>query len=136
MENCHFFKISPGFKSVNFALHIGKSNYDSCKMAFTRFFAETLGLSLVLFWGWVNILTQHDLFSGTCILIHGQVVHRSDHNKSDKSRHAYTFHVYDAKNSKYSEDNWLQTSEGFKSIYKNYWTNITLIHCWEDWYEV
>ncbi|XP_050542248.1 uncharacterized protein LOC126906052 isoform X2 [Daktulosphaira vitifoliae] len=29
------------------------------------------------------------------ILIHGRVVHKSDHNKSLLSRHAYTFHVYD-----------------------------------------
>ncbi|XP_054273261.1 phytanoyl-CoA dioxygenase domain-containing protein 1 homolog isoform X2 [Macrosteles quadrilineatus] len=57
---------------------------------------------------------------GTCIVIHGQVVHKSEHNKSQKSRHAYTFHVIDAKNSKYSQENWLQTEEGFKSVYQNY----------------
>ncbi|XP_046672571.1 phytanoyl-CoA dioxygenase domain-containing protein 1 [Homalodisca vitripennis] len=57
---------------------------------------------------------------GACIIIHGQVVHRSDHNRSDKSRHAYTFHVFDAKHSTYSKDNWLQTSEKFKSMYKNF----------------
>jgi len=57
---------------------------------------------------------------GTCIVIHGQTVHRSEHNRSSKSRHAYTFHVIDEKNSKYPKENWLQTKEGFKSVYKNY----------------
>uniref|UniRef100_A0A1B6LY19 Phytanoyl-CoA dioxygenase domain-containing protein 1 n=1 Tax=Graphocephala atropunctata TaxID=36148 RepID=A0A1B6LY19_9HEMI len=57
---------------------------------------------------------------GACVIIHGQVVHRSDHNRSNKSRHAYTFHVFDSKHSTYSRDNWLQTSEEFKSMYKNF----------------
>lgn len=57
---------------------------------------------------------------GTCIIIHGEVVHCSHHNKSLKSRHVYTFHVMDAAKSKYSPDNWLQTKDGFKSVYKNY----------------
>lgn len=48
---------------------------------------------------------------GTCILIDGQVVHKSDHNKSDKSRHVYTFHVIETEDTKYSEDNWLQAPE-------------------------
>nr|CAD7461163.1 unnamed protein product [Timema tahoe] len=58
---------------------------------------------------------------GTCILIHGLVVHRSDLNKSSKSRHAYTFHVIDNKNATYSPDNWLQLKPGesFPSLYKN-----------------
>nr|CAD7392645.1 unnamed protein product [Timema cristinae] len=57
----------------------------------------------------------------TCILIHGLVVHRSDPNKSSKSRHAYTFHVIDSKNATYSSDNWLQLKPGesFPSLYKN-----------------
>nr|CAD7194641.1 unnamed protein product [Timema douglasi] len=57
----------------------------------------------------------------TCILIHGLVVHRSDPNKSSKSRHAYTFHVIDSKNVTYSPDNWLQLKPGesFPSLYKN-----------------
>nr|CAD7585697.1 unnamed protein product [Timema genevievae] len=62
---------------------------------------------------------DHD--SSTCILIHGLVVHRSDLNKSSKSRHAYTFHVIDSKNATYSPDNWLQlkAGESFPSLYKN-----------------
>ncbi|XP_063919973.1 phytanoyl-CoA dioxygenase domain-containing protein 1 isoform X2 [Zophobas morio] len=57
---------------------------------------------------------------GTCILIHGQVVHYSHPNKSNKSRHAYTFHVVEQKNTKYSEDNWLQAPDKpFLSLYRN-----------------
>ncbi|XP_059059802.1 phytanoyl-CoA dioxygenase domain-containing protein 1 [Achroia grisella] len=57
---------------------------------------------------------------GTCILIHGHVVHKSAHNKSDKSRHAYTFHVIEKQNNQYSPDNWLQ--EGPKAPFVNVYT--------------
>lgn len=50
-------------------------------------------------------------FSGSCILIHSQCVHRSEPNRSQKSRHAYTFHVIETKNTKYSEKNWLQLAK-------------------------
>uniref|UniRef100_A0A1B0CGX0 Putative peroxisomal phytanoyl-coa hydroxylase n=1 Tax=Lutzomyia longipalpis TaxID=7200 RepID=A0A1B0CGX0_LUTLO len=45
---------------------------------------------------------------GTLVLIHSQVVHRSDQNKSNKERHAYTFHVIETDGVTYSEENWLQ----------------------------
>ncbi|OQV21799.1 Phytanoyl-CoA dioxygenase domain-containing protein 1 [Hypsibius exemplaris] len=48
---------------------------------------------------------------GSLVLIHGNVIHRSEKNKSDKSRHAYTFHVVDFHNATYSPENWLQQSE-------------------------
>ncbi|XP_041987309.1 phytanoyl-CoA dioxygenase domain-containing protein 1 [Aricia agestis] len=56
---------------------------------------------------------------GTCILIHGNVIHKSAHNKSDKSRHAYTFHVIEKHDNKYSPDNWLQEGPGapFLNVY-------------------
>uniref|UniRef100_A0A8D8UXX0 Phytanoyl-CoA dioxygenase domain-containing protein 1 n=1 Tax=Cacopsylla melanoneura TaxID=428564 RepID=A0A8D8UXX0_9HEMI len=54
---------------------------------------------------------------GTCVLIHGQVVHRSEPNRSNDSRHAYTFHLYDQGVSKYSPENWLQR-EKFPRIYQ------------------
>ncbi|XP_012259637.2 phytanoyl-CoA dioxygenase [Athalia rosae] len=57
---------------------------------------------------------------GTCILLHGQVVHFSNANKSQKSRHAYAYHVIETKNVQYSKDNWLQPpSEGFPLLYRN-----------------
>ncbi|KAI8043868.1 hypothetical protein M5D96_000011, partial [Drosophila gunungcola] len=53
--------------------------------------------------------TPMQVSKGTCILIHGNVVHKSEPNRSQKSRHAYTFHVIETENNvKYSEDNWLQ----------------------------
>ncbi|KAG8226171.1 hypothetical protein J437_LFUL012346 [Ladona fulva] len=58
---------------------------------------------------------------GTCVLIHGLVVHRSDANVSDDPRHAFTFHVLDQEGAKYSPDNWLQLPQGqtFLSLYAN-----------------
>ncbi|XP_078282202.1 phytanoyl-CoA dioxygenase domain-containing protein 1 [Rhinoraja longicauda] len=45
---------------------------------------------------------------GGLILIHGQVVHKSALNTSDKSRHAYTFHIMESRDCHWSEENWLQ----------------------------
>ncbi|CAH1115795.1 unnamed protein product [Psylliodes chrysocephalus] len=56
---------------------------------------------------------------GSCILIHGQVVHYSEANKSSKPRHAYTFHVIEQKNTTYSKDNWLQPTRTFLNLYRN-----------------
>ncbi|XP_019870194.2 phytanoyl-CoA dioxygenase domain-containing protein 1 homolog isoform X2 [Aethina tumida] len=57
---------------------------------------------------------------GSCVLIHGQVVHFSEPNKSKSSRHAYTFHIVEQKNTKYSDNNWIQPKEKpFMSLYKN-----------------
>lgn len=57
---------------------------------------------------------------GSLIILDGQVVHYSKPNKSDASRHAYTFHVIETKNVIYSKDNWLQPSgSGFPLIYRN-----------------
>nr|KAG5689864.1 hypothetical protein BaRGS_002375 [Batillaria attramentaria] len=42
---------------------------------------------------------------GTLVLIHGEVVHKSEHNYSDKSREIYTFHLFDQATSKYDERN-------------------------------
>ena len=43
---------------------------------------------------------------GSAILIDGRVVHRSSANTSPKSRHIYTFHVYESENAEFSKDNW------------------------------
>ncbi|KAL1516624.1 hypothetical protein ABEB36_000510 [Hypothenemus hampei] len=68
-----------------------------------------------------NSFTPVPVPKGSLVLIHGQVVHQSEVNKSEGSRHAYTFHIVEQKNTKYSEENWLQpTSENsFLSLYKN-----------------
>lgn len=45
---------------------------------------------------------------GSCVLLHGLVVHKSAHNKSDLPRPAYTFHVVEKNRNIYSPENWLQ----------------------------
>lgn len=47
---------------------------------------------------------------GSMVVIHGEVVHKSEHNKSNKSRQIYTFHMFDQKNTTYSKQNWLQAT--------------------------
>eukprot|EP00118_Oscarella_pearsei_P025585 m.308419 g.308419 ORF g.308419 m.308419 type:complete len:287 (+) comp43962_c0_seq1:132-992(+) len=48
---------------------------------------------------------------GSLVLIHGEVVHKSQANRSDKSRHIYTFHVIETDGCEYSKENWLQPTE-------------------------
>ncbi len=47
---------------------------------------------------------------GTAIILNGLLPHKSEHNFSDKPRHAYTLHIIEGDESKahYLEDNWLQ----------------------------
>ena len=60
--------------------------------------------------------TPLEVTKGTLVLLHGRLPHYSCENKSNKSRHAYTFHIIDG-NSHYLNDNWLQrnnlTLKGF-----------------------
>lgn len=55
--------------------------------------------------------------AGDALLIHGQVVHKSEANTSPISRNVYTFHVIETHKSEYSKENWLQTKEPFPLIY-------------------
>lgn len=49
---------------------------------------------------------------GSLVLIHGQVVHKSENNESDLARHAYTFNIIETNgSSEYSTRNWLQPTE-------------------------
>uniref|UniRef100_A0A8C5S198 Phytanoyl-CoA dioxygenase domain-containing protein 1 n=1 Tax=Laticauda laticaudata TaxID=8630 RepID=A0A8C5S198_LATLA len=45
---------------------------------------------------------------GDLILIHGEVVHKSEGNYSEASREVYTFHLMEAKDAVWSAENWLQ----------------------------
>ncbi|KAJ2088057.1 hypothetical protein IW138_004477 [Coemansia sp. RSA 986] len=51
-----------------------------------------------------------EVSAGALVLIHGQVLHKSAHNHSPKSRWIYTFHIIDGE-CKYDERNWLQMRE-------------------------
>ncbi|XP_055357846.1 phytanoyl-CoA dioxygenase domain-containing protein 1 homolog [Paramacrobiotus metropolitanus] len=57
---------------------------------------------------------------GSLVLIHGNVIHKSEDNTSDKPRNAYTFHVVDFNNARYSPENWLQPTEAmpFPKLYE------------------
>lgn len=50
------------------------------------------------------LLLNHKI--GGLILIHGEVVHKSEPNLSEKSRHVYTFHIMEAKDTAWSPENW------------------------------
>jgi phytanoyl-CoA hydroxylase len=52
-------------------------------------------------------LVPLEVEEGTLVVLHGLLPHWSAPNRSDRSRHAYTLHVIDARAS-YSADNWLQ----------------------------
>ena len=58
---------------------------------------------------------------GSLVLIHGEVVHKSGSNPSERSRNIYTFHLYDAGTSVWSEENWLQPTEAtpFPCLYSD-----------------
>lgn len=55
--------------------------------------------------------------AGTLVLIHGNILHKSEANTSGKSRFIYTFHVIEG-DQKYDERNWLQPpAKGFSKLY-------------------
>ncbi|AEO63478.1 5aca7fb2-ae02-454c-8004-2b91c042638c [Thermothielavioides terrestris] len=57
--------------------------------------------------------------AGTLVLIHGNLLHKSERNLSQKGRIIYTFHIIEgAEGWKYDERNWLQPPpEGFTKLY-------------------
>jgi phytanoyl-CoA hydroxylase len=50
--------------------------------------------------------------AGTLVVLHGLLPHYSAPNRSERSRHAYTLHVVDAR-ARYSAANWLQRDASF-----------------------
>lgn len=55
--------------------------------------------------------------AGTLVLIHGNLLHKSERNSSSSSRLIYTFHVIDGVN-EYDTQNWLQPpSQGFSKLF-------------------
>lgn len=50
--------------------------------------------------------------TGDLVLIHGSVLHKSERNRSDKTRFAYTFHMIESPPlAVYDDKNWLQPTE-------------------------
>ncbi|KAL8729168.1 MAG: hypothetical protein Q9166_004907 [cf. Caloplaca sp. 2 TL-2023] len=65
-----------------------------------------------------EIYTMAEVKAGTLVLIHGNLLHKSEKNRSEKSRFIYTFHVIEGENT-YDDKNWLQPPEkGFSRLYQ------------------
>ena len=61
--------------------------------------------------------TLGEVEAGTLVLIHGNLLHKSEKNASGKSRFIYTFHIIEGEND-YDGRNWLQPPEkGFTRLY-------------------
>ncbi|KAL9000507.1 MAG: hypothetical protein Q9169_000800 [Polycauliona sp. 2 TL-2023] len=64
-----------------------------------------------------EIYTMGEVTAGTLVLIHGNLLHKSEKNLSGKSRFIYTFHVIEGDHD-YDERNWLQPPQkGFSKLY-------------------
>ena len=60
--------------------------------------------------------TIGEVKAGTLVLIHGNILHKSERNVSGKSRFIYTFHVIEGEQ-RYDARNWLQPpKEGFSKL--------------------
>ncbi|KFH45231.1 Phytanoyl-CoA dioxygenase domain-containing protein-like protein [Hapsidospora chrysogenum ATCC 11550] len=56
--------------------------------------------------------------AGDLILIHGNLLHKSEKNTSQKGRIIYTYHIIENEGTKYDQRNWLQPpEEGFTKLY-------------------
>ena len=56
--------------------------------------------------------------AGDLVLIHGNLLHKSERNTSQKGRIIYTFHIIEGQGSEYDGRNWLQPPEdGFTKLY-------------------
>ena len=56
--------------------------------------------------------------AGTLVLIHGNLLHKSERNTSQKGRIIYTFHVIEGEGKEYDGKNWLQPpASGFTKLY-------------------
>ena len=52
-----------------------------------------------------------EMKKGSVIIFPGHLIHKSYANTSEKSRYAYTWHLFDGAKSKWSPENWLQRPE-------------------------
>jgi phytanoyl-CoA hydroxylase len=63
-----------------------------------------------------EVYDMGEVKAGTLVLIHGNILHKSEKNTSQKSRNIYTFHVIEGEE-RYDERNWLQPpEEGFSRL--------------------
>ncbi|KAH9906657.1 phytanoyl-CoA dioxygenase [Xylariomycetidae sp. FL2044] len=58
--------------------------------------------------------------AGSLVLIHGNLLHKSEKNTSQRGRIIYTFHVIEGEGAKYDERNWLQPpAGGFTKVFRD-----------------
>ena len=71
------------------------------------------------------------------VLIHGQVMHKSEANLSEKPRHAYTFHMIETEGSVYSKENWLQPTKSlpFPKLFSPSLWNILFVNVTDQFQE-
>jgi ectoine hydroxylase-related dioxygenase (phytanoyl-CoA dioxygenase family) len=63
-----------------------------------------------------EVYDMGEVKAGTLVLIHGNILHKSERNLSEKSRNIYTFHVIEGEEG-YDERNWLQPpASGFSKL--------------------
>lgn len=63
-----------------------------------------------------EVYTMEEVKAGDLVIIHGNVLHKSEKNLSKRSRFIYTFHVIEGQN-RYDERNWLQPpKDGFSRL--------------------
>ncbi|XP_039787565.1 phytanoyl-CoA dioxygenase 2-like [Panicum virgatum] len=55
--------------------------------------------------------------SGTLVMLHGDIIHKSFANLSPTSRHALILHLVDTEGCKWSEENWLQRKTAPEPLY-------------------
>ena len=61
--------------------------------------------------------TMEEVKSGSLVLIHGNILHKSQKNVSKRGRIIYTFHIIEGEATVYDERNWLQPpKEGFTKL--------------------
>ncbi|KAK0399745.1 hypothetical protein QR680_003193 [Steinernema hermaphroditum] len=104
----------------------GSHKMNSVDYRFVRTHATEPNKPLLTFRGEKLVFDQDKFVAvpikrGSLVLIHGLVAHKSEPNTSEKSRHAYTFHIVDSHNTVWCKDNWLQSTETYKfpNLYDN-----------------
>ena len=65
-----------------------------------------------------NDYVPGEVKAGDLVLIHGNLLHKSEKNTSQKGRIIYTFHIIEGGDRDYDKKNWLQPpKEGFTKLY-------------------
>ncbi|PHH76304.1 hypothetical protein CDD80_1646 [Ophiocordyceps camponoti-rufipedis] len=64
------------------------------------------------------VYVSGEVRAGDLVLIHGNLLHKSEKNTSARGRIIYTFHIIEADGTTYDAQNWLQpSSAGFTKLY-------------------